>query len=70
MAENEAVGRLLGYSVEATVNPFSGGRYWNTYVRIHNGAPTVFSGRRTTKAQAIAYGWKCIGEALLGEHHE
>lgn len=65
MAEIEAIGKLLGYSVSASINPFSGGRYWNTYVRIHNGAPTVFSGRRTTKAQAIAIGWEYLNAELL-----
>lgn len=61
-----AVGKLLGYSVSATGNPFSNGRYWTTYVwRAGNSAPTVFSGRRTTKAQAITYGWECVNAEIL-----
>jgi hypothetical protein len=61
-----AVGKLMGYSVSATVNPFSGGRYWTAYVwRAGNNAPTVFSGKRTTKAQAITYGWECVNAEIL-----
>ena len=66
-----AVGKLLGYSVSATVNPFSGSKYWTAYVwKEGDTAPKVLAYKNTTKAQAIKHGWVWIGSYRLGERDE
>ena len=68
---NEAVGKLLGYSVSANVNPFSGGKYWTSYLwRTGNNAPEIVNGLVSTEELAIAIGWEYLGAELLrGEGH-
>jgi|APCry1669188970_1035186.scaffolds.fasta_scaffold142794_2 hypothetical protein len=64
-----AVGELLGYSVDAKPNVF-GPKFWTAYVWKQGiNAPTVVNTRRTTKTQAITYGWECVNEAILGGHN-
>ena len=65
-----AVGKLLGYSVESTRNPFSP-KLWTTYIRIDgNHAPMVINGLSNSYELAIEHGWEWVRQAILGEQHD
>lgn len=66
----EAVGKLLGYSVESTRNPFSP-KLWTTYIRTQgNYAPMVINGLSDSYELAIEHGWNWVWQVMLGGHHD
>jgi len=70
MAENEAVGKLLGYSVTSTNNPFSL-KYWTTYIWVEGyHAPMVIDGLSVSHEKAIEHGWKWVAQSILRGHDD